>query len=216
MSSVRGSCDSAPSHRLANLKDALLLSGGMDSIALGYWMRPAFAVTIDYGQRPAAAEVRAASGVADALQIEHIVVRADLSELGSGDLAKTAAIGVAPVSEWWPFRNQMLVTLAAMRTVSLGVERLLIGSLKTDQKHADGRREFVEAISALQSLQEGKIAVHAPAIDLTAVELIKQSQVPMDILAWAHSCHVANYACGTCRGCRKHYETLQELGVDPY
>lgn len=38
-------------------KTAILLSGGMDSIALAYWKRPEIAITIDYGQKPAAAEV---------------------------------------------------------------------------------------------------------------------------------------------------------------
>ena len=34
---------------------ALLLSGGMDSIALAFWKRPEIAITIDYGQRAAEA-----------------------------------------------------------------------------------------------------------------------------------------------------------------
>lgn len=198
------------------MKVALLLSGGMDSIAIAYWKRPAIAVTIDYGQRPAAGEVRASGAVAEALGIEHHLVSADLSALGSGDMAETGALDIAPLSEWWPFRNQMLVTLAAMRTIALGVERLLIGTLKTDGRHADGRPEFIQAMNAVQRLQEGEMMLEAPAIELTAAELIRTSGVPMDVLAWAHSCHVADYACGMCRGCRKHYETLQELGVDPY
>jgi len=36
---------------------AILLSGGLDSIALAYWLRPQIAVTIDYGQRPARAVI---------------------------------------------------------------------------------------------------------------------------------------------------------------
>src|SRR6266568_6936973 len=105
------------------MKTALLLSGGMDSIAIAHWHRPEIAITVDYGQQPAAGEIRAAQAVADVLSIEHHIVRADLSALGSGDMAGSAALGVAPVTEWWPFRNQMLVTLAAMKGLVLGVER---------------------------------------------------------------------------------------------
>lgn len=198
------------------MKTALLLSGGMDSIAIAYWKRPEIAVTVDYGQRPAAAEIRAAEAVADALSIEHHVVHADLSALGSGDTAGAASLEMAPVSEWWPFRNQMLVTLGAMKGIALGVRRLLMGTLKTDQQHADGRPGFIQCLDALLRLQEGELRLEAPAIEFTAVELIRKSGVTMDVLSWAHSCHVGEYACGLCRGCRKHYETLRDLGEVPY
>jgi len=201
---------------MAGVVDGLLLSGGMDSIAIAFWKRPKIAFTIDYGQKPAAGEVRAAQAVAHALHIEHHVISADLSALGSGDMAGTKALPVAPISEWWPFRNQMLITLAAMKAVSLGVTNLAIGTLKTDGKHADGRQSFIDNMNALLAVQEGQIALVAPAIDLTAAELVKRSGAPMDVLAWAHSCHVSDYACGICSGCHKHYLTLQEIGSDPY
>jgi 7-cyano-7-deazaguanine synthase len=198
------------------MRTAVLLSGGMDSIALAYWRRPEVAITIDYGQRPAAAETRASTAVTEALGLEHHIVHADLSTLGSGDMAGSEPLASAPVSEWWPFRNQMLITVAAMRGVSIGVKRLLIGTLRTDEVHADGRPAFIEAIGAVLELQEGGMTVEAPAIALSAVELVRMSGTPLELLAWAHSCHVADYACGLCRGCRKHYETLAQLGVDPY
>ncbi len=199
------------------MKAALLLSGGMDSIALAWWKRPALAITVDYGQRAAAAELRAAEAAADAMAIEHLVVKADLRALGSGDMAGTPSLLHAPASEWWPYRNQMLVTLAAMKAVTRGVQRLLLGTLKTDgQRHADGRPDFIAALDLLLQLQEYKLRLEAPAIGMTAAELIRTSGVPMDVLAWAHSCHVGEYACGLCRGCQKHYETMVALGVDPY
>jgi len=198
------------------MSTALLLSGGMDSIAIAHWRRPEIAITIDYGQRPAKGEIRASQSVAEVLGIEHHIIRADLSALGSGDMAGSAALGMAPVSEWWPYRNQMLVTLAAMKCVAVRAKRLFIGTLKTDDRHADGRLEFVASLNALLRLQEGEMILEAPAIELTAVELIRKSGVPMEVLAWAHSCHVSEYACGLCRGCRKHYETLRDLGERPY
>jgi len=195
---------------------AILLSGGMDSIALSYWLRPQYAITIDYGQLPAEAEVRAASSVCGALAIKHQVINADLRSLGSGDLAGTSALSVSSVSEWWPYRNQMLVTLAAMRCLSLGIQELIIGTINSDGFHRDGTPEFVKALDGLLSFQEGGLKLSAPAIGLSAAVLIQQSGVPDDILGWAHSCHRANFACGTCRGCEKHYLTLKELGRVAY
>jgi 7-cyano-7-deazaguanine synthase len=197
-------------------RTAILLSGGMDSIAIAYAHRPALAITIDYGQLPAVGEIRAAAAVADVLAMHHEVICVDLRTLGSGDLAGARAIELAPVSEWWPFRNQMLITLAAMHAITVDVQTLLIGTVKGDHAHADGRREFIEAMDAVLRLQEGGMTVEAPAIDLTAAELIRTSEVPWELLAWAHSCHVSEYACGHCRGCHKHYHTCELLGVDPY
>jgi 7-cyano-7-deazaguanine synthase len=201
---------------VARVTTALLLSGGMDSVAIAYWCRPEFAITIDYGQRSAKGEIRASQTAAEILSIPLFVVRANLSELGSGDMAGMPAVKIAPASEWWPFRNQMLVTLAAMKGVTIGVQRLLIGAIKTDQFHADGRPEFIKGLNALLAVQEGEITLEAPAIELTASDLIRQSGVPLELLSCAHSCHISDYACGLCRGCRKHYETLRDLGESPY
>ncbi|UWZ85145.1 7-cyano-7-deazaguanine synthase [Occallatibacter riparius] len=188
----------------------------MDSIAIAFWKRPALTVTVDYGQLASKAEIRASEAVCAVLNIEHHIVRADLSSLGSGDLAGSRPLGIAPVPEWWPFRNQMLITLAAMKLVPLGCDRLMIGCLKTDGFHADGTSRFIEAASDLLEMQEGSLTLVAPAIGLTAPELIKAAKVPLDVLAWAHSCHTSDFACGDCNGCRKHYETFSQLGLPPY
>lgn len=193
------------------MKTALLLSGGMDSIAIAFWMQPEVAVTIDYGQRAAEAEISASSVVCCDLGIEHLIVRVDCSSLGSGDMAGKIANLYAAESDWWPYRNQMLITLSAMKVISLDVSRLLIGTVRTDQGHKDGTQAFVKAVNAVMMLQEGSLKVLAPAINFTTPELIRKSGVKMDQLGWAHSCHKANTPCCECRGCNKHFEVLQAL-----
>lgn len=195
---------------------ALLLSGGMDSIAIAWWLRPEFLITVNYGQKPAKAEIRAASAVAETLNLPHEVIQCDVSALGSGDLANTAPVAIAPVREWWPFRNQFLITVSAMRAVVLGVDKLVIGTLRTDAVHRDGSPGFIAAMSYALSQQEGEMTLEAPAINFDGPELIRRSGVPLEVLAWAHSCHTSDYACGECRGCQKHYETLESLGLPPY
>ncbi|WP_112313008.1 7-cyano-7-deazaguanine synthase [Pseudogemmobacter bohemicus] len=96
---------------------ALLLSGGMDSIAVAFWQRPEVAITIDYGQKAAEAELLAAAEVAKELNMRHEIVRIDCRPIGSGDMAGNDALAIAPVPEWWPFRNQILITFAAARGV---------------------------------------------------------------------------------------------------
>lgn len=188
----------------------------MDSIALAYWKRPEIAFTVDYGQTPAAAEIAAAGQISGELGIEHHIIRADCSRLGSGDMASAAPLAIAPVPEWWPYRNQLLITLAGMRAVALGVTEMLLGSVASDGLHADGRSDFFDAMDKLMGVQEGSIAIRAPALEMTTVELVQASGIPRSLLAWAHSCHTGNLACGACRGCVKHYEVTNTLFDDAY
>lgn len=198
------------------MSSAVLLSGGVDSIALAWWRRPQVAITIDYGQLAAPAEIEAAARVAVEIGARHEVVRANCSAVGSGDMAGGEPDPLAPVTEWWPYRNQLLVTLAAARGIALGVGSLMLGSVATDGSHTDGTPAFFAALDSLMRLQEGGIAVEAPAIDMTTVELVRTSKVPREVLAWAHSCHVGPLACGGCRGCVKHYEVMNELYGEAY
>ena len=195
---------------------ALLLSGGMDSISIAWWKKPDVGVFVDYGQRPAAAEEAAGRAACDAMGMRHEVVRADCSALGSGNMSGAPALDLAPVPEWWPYRNQLILTLAGAAALRLGAKHLMIGSLGTDGEHADGRPAFIDAMSDLMAMQEGGLTVSAPAIRMTAVELVQTSAVPKSVLAWAHSCHTGNLACGQCRGCIKHYATWKALGWDPH
>ncbi|WP_113663996.1 7-cyano-7-deazaguanine synthase [Pedobacter nanyangensis] len=193
------------------MSSGILLSGGIDSIALAYWKRPKFAFTLDYGQTPSLAELRASSEICKALGIEHQIINVDCSSVGSGDLLNTDAIDVSPSTEWWPYRNQLLVTLAAMRAISLGVKNLMVASVKSDGFHKDGTSTFYNLLNEVMSYQEGNINVTCPAIDLTSAELVKISAVPDSLLFWAHSCHKSNTPCGNCRGCNKYRQVMYEL-----
>lgn len=197
-------------------KKALLLSGGMDSIAIAAWQRPDVCLTIDYGHKAAEGEIRASSLVCHDLHLEHEVIKVDCSRLGSGDMAGTKPAQIAPIPEWWPFRNQLLVTIGAMRAINLEFNELMIGSVKTDCSHRDGTIEFYKLLDALVSFQEGNLQITAPAIYLTTVELIRRSGLKPETLAYSYSCHTGNLACGQCRGCNKHREVMKELGFDAY
>jgi 7-cyano-7-deazaguanine synthase len=193
------------------VKRALLLSGGIDSIALAYWLRPEIVFTINYGQLPYLGEARAATEVAQQLQLQHELLHIDCRVLGSGDLSGNAPDPHAPASEWWPYRNQLLLTLCAAKAITLGVNELLVGTVASDGFHKDGTPQFVHLMSEVLSYQEGGLRVSAPAIALTSVELVRTSGIPPELLFWAHSCHKAEYACGKCRGCIKYQHVMDEL-----
>lgn len=195
----------------------LLLSGGMDSAAIAAWRRPARCLFIDYGQLPAAGEKRSAIAVCAALDVPIQTVTANCSAVGAGTLVgnfdRTTS---APTPEWWPFRNQLLVTLAAAFAARSEGSIVLIGTVRDDGgRHADGRPAFVDALDALLSQQEGGVHLRAPAIEMSGGELIEASGIADNVLAWTHSCHVASSACGSCTGCRKRRNVLDDLGRLP-
>jgi 7-cyano-7-deazaguanine synthase len=197
-------------------KRALLLSGGMDSTALAWATRPELAITIDYGQFAAKGEIRAATAVCESLGLRQRVVQVDCRGLGSGDMAGTEPCSVSPVSEWWPYRNQLLITLAAAIAIQEGMSIVSLGVVSTDVCHADGRLEFLEAMRSVLGMQEGGLGLEFPAVHESTSALCRRVAIPFEVLAWAHSCHISEYACGRCRGCNKHRISMRELGYGEY
>lgn len=198
---------------MEKVASVLLLSGGIDSVSLACWRRPMFALTIDYGQAAAQKEVEVATFVATELKIQHHITRVDANALGLGLMVGQEPLMSAPTPEWWPFRNQLLITLAAMFAIKHGAGKVLLGTVKTDVQHADGTEEFLCVCARLLSLQEGAIQLEAPCRTLTSLELVQHSGIPTRLLAAAHSCHTGDTPCGNCRGCWKHAETFAALGL---
>jgi 7-cyano-7-deazaguanine synthase len=193
----------------------LLLSGGVDSAALATSLRPAQTLFVNYGQRPAEAEAAAAAAIASELGLAHAQIDVDLSSLGGGLLANDEPLLAAPSPEWWPFRNQLLVSFAAawaVRNGSPGATEVITGTVAADgARHLDGTAIFYSALDTLLRAQEGDISAAAPAIRSTTVELVRSSGIEDAVLAWTHSCHRANIPCMDCPGCFKREQVLAEL-----
>lgn len=192
----------------------ILLSGGLDSLSLAYWKKPKIAFTVDYGQKAANAEIKASTKICSDLNIQHHVITVNLAEIGSGDLLSTKDCQTAPKSDWWPYRNQLLLTTVCGYILSnnIPINKILFGTVNSDSYHKDGTKDFFTAFNSLLNIQEGDIQIEASAIDMTTAELIKESGIALEKISWAHSCHKSNFACGQCRGCFKHQNTMDELG----
>lgn len=182
----------------------LLFSGGIESTCLAYMYKPHKCLTVDYGQRQAVGEIRASRNVATYLGLSHEVLSVDAASLGSGQMAGKEAIKAAAIPELWPFRNQLLITLAAMRFVGTTDVQIMIGSTKSDSSHVDGTSAFIEAMSKALSMQEGNVRLAAPAIHSESIALLRESNIDPDILDMTFSCFQAEYPCGRCRGCLKN------------
>ena len=112
---------------------ALLFSGGIDSSAILYWKRPNISFYIDYGQRNSKGELRAVKIISKELKIPFEIISVNCSKLGKGILSGDKTSPQEVLSEWWPYRNQLLITLAAMKGIQLGIKTLFIGSVKEDK-----------------------------------------------------------------------------------
>lgn len=190
----------------------LLLSGGLDSTCIAAWLRPEYCLCVDYGQRAAAAERRAADAVTRQLNLPIAHITVDASAVGGGLMADGQAAG-GPTPEWWPYRNQLLITLAAAWGISRGVDEVMLGTVADDgDRHADGTQGFLDAIAALLRLQEGNLTVSAPSRHLSTEQLLLHSPVDDTTLGWTHSCHQGDIPCGHCPGCLRRDAALAAAG----
>lgn len=195
----------------------LLFTGGLDSTALAWMLRPDKLVFLNYGQRPAKGEERASRAISKDLGIELDVGSVDMSTFGHGTMSNSGSPLASSIKtpEFWPYRNQMLITLGAMKYAGEPISEILVGTVVGDDAHPDGSADFVSAIDNLVKMQSG-VRVSAPAIDMTTLQLIRAANIPKSILGWTFSCHTGEWACGSCRGCHKHRQVIEclEAGSD--
>lgn len=192
---------------------ALLFSGGIESTCLAVMAKPDLAVTINYGQVCARGEIRAAKHIASLIGMSHRIIEVSLAQLGSGEMTGVPSNDDgSSVPEHWPFRNQMLLTVAVMALANCDLRELMIGTVVTDCVHNDGTPDFLRAMERLLQIQLADFKLSAPASTITTHDLVLRSGVSRDVLGWTFSCHRAEVACGACRGCNKSLELFALLG----
>lgn len=182
----------------------LLLSGGIESTILAYSIRPKICLTVDYGQTVAKSELAASQNVCKALRLRHATLRVDLRQFGFGTLAGGRPGQHRATPEWWPFRNQILISVAAMAAFKAKETEIVIGTVKSDRRHKDGSLRFITSMDRLLRQQEGSLRLKAPASRMSSEELIARVRPPLSLLGLTFSCHRSNYSCGQCRGCWKN------------
>lgn len=210
-------------------KAVCLLSGGPDSaVAAAAAKREGYEVyclSFDYGQI-ASKEIRSAKLVAKKLGTkEHKIV--DLSVLkdlyGSGVTALTDEKMKMPEkfepSVIVPFRNGILISIAAGYAAAIGADAIYYGAQKDDAPfYPDCRPEFVEAISeAISRGTDSKIVVKNPLANMKKFEVIMLAtklKVPLE-LTW--SCYLnGNVHCGRCESCKNRKKAFKAAKVkDP-
>jgi len=213
----------------------VLLSGGLDSATVLAMARSqgfqCHALSVDYGQRHHA-ELAAAQRVASVLgAYEHRDISIDLTAFGGSALTdnriavpEQASSGI-PLT-YVPARNTIMLSLALAWAEVLQAQDIFIGVNAVDYSgYPDCRPAFIAAFEQMANLAtkaaiEGKpLKLHAPLIDLSKAEIIRQGrQLGVDY-ALTVSCYQADEqgrACGRCDSCRLRREGFQSAGTpDP-
>ena len=219
----------------ANPKAVVLLSGGLDSATTLAMARQAgyacFALSLDYGQKHSA-ELAAARRVVEMLQVcDHKVIRLDLASIGGSALTDEAIQVPEAASEgipvtYVPARNTVFLSLALGWAEVLGAEHIFIGVNAVDYSgYPDCRPEYIAAFQRLSQLatktgvEGGSMTIHAPLIEMTKAEIIRQG-VDLGVdYAQTISCYAADetgLACGRCDACRLRVQGFAEAGIsDP-
>ena len=214
----------------------VLLSGGLDSATCLAIARDAgfdcYCLSLDYGQRHRV-ELEAAGRVAMALGArEHRVVRLDLAAFGGSaltdrniDVPTAGADDGIPVT-YVPARNTIMLSLALAWAEVLESRDIFVGVNAVDYSgYPDCRPEFVAAFERLANLatkagvEGNRMTIHAPLIDLTKAEIIRQGSALGVDYGITVSCYQANergQACGVCDSCRLRRDGFRAAGVtDP-
>lgn len=146
----------------------VLLSGGLDSTANLVMAlersRVELAITADYGQRAAPAEIRQSKLICQALGVRHQVIKIDfLKELGGSGLTESARmipvgseVGIDHLAQsqktaaavWVPNRNGLLLNIAACFADRYGWSWVVPGfNLEEAKTFPDNSEEFLQAVN---------------------------------------------------------------------
>ncbi len=212
----------------SRLKSVILLSGGLDSSAnlafARHFDEPLLALTIDYGQKAAGPELRAAAALARHFSVPHRVL--DLRWLGSlggsaltegglsvpairaGDLDDLSKTRDTASRVWVPNRNGLLINVAAAIAESMRAQQVVVGFNREEAAtFPDNSAQFlgVSNLALKYSTRNGvKVISYTEMMDkreiVSALQRLPET-FPLE-LVWA--CYEGGESpCGGCESCRR-------------
>ena len=205
----------------------IILSGGMDSVTMlhDHKKEIALAVSFDYGSNHNAREIECAAYHCKLLGIKHIVIPLEFftnyfkSSLLEGDDAIPEGnyndnnIRSTVV----PFRNGIMLAIAAGIAESNGLQRLLIANHGGDHSiYPDCRPEFISAIdAATKAGTYNHVEVYAPYTNITKTDIARIGHRLKIDYSKTWSCYRGGKIhCGRCATCLERREALREAGVE--
>jgi 7-cyano-7-deazaguanine synthase len=211
----------------------VLFSGGIDSTTALYWARArrgsVYALTFDYGQRHRV-EVRLARRTARRAGVSQTVLKMDLTQIGGSALTDPALelpryhrreeIKHGPPATYVPFRNGILISLAAAFAEARGYSEIVCGFNVIDSPdYPDTRAAFVrameKAVAAGTKAAFGgpRLKITAPFLEMTKAEIIRLGFSLGADYSYAVSCYAGDERpCGSCAACLLRRQAFAEVG----
>ncbi len=213
------------------MKVVVLCSGGMDSVTALYWARREHAVvavaSFDYGAKHNPRELPLAAEHAARLGVRHEVIPLEfVNRLFSSDLLQSG--GAVPDGHYEaanmrqtvvPFRNAIMLSIAAGFAESVGAEGLVIATHGGDHAiYPDCREDFMRAMGdAMRLGTYAQVQLLRPFITRTKGEIVAEgTRLGVDF-ARTWSCYKGGAIhCGMCGTCVERREAFLQAGVpDP-
>lgn len=211
------------------MKVVVLLSGGMDSAcALADACarhQVAAALSFDYGSKHNHREIPMARWQAEKFGVAHQVIALDfMDRLFDSHLLKSG--GGIPEGHYEeasmkqtvvPFRNGILLSIAAGFAESTGAEGLVIAAHAGDHAiYPDCREDFMQAMGeAIRQGTYARVALLRPFIDLRKEDIAARgAELGVDFSrTW--SCYKGGEVhCGKCGTCVERMEAFQRAGIE--
>ena len=209
----------------------LLLSGGMDSTTLLWWMnaqgiQEIHTIAIDYGQRHRI-ELESSQKLSQLANAHtHRTLKLDLTQIGGNPLTDAtknvpAAADKQQINTVVPYRNMLFVTMAAAWAETQGISNLYLSPVKDDfEAYKDCRRDFYNALENALSLgatRDTNVSVHTPFVEKWKTEVLQiglKLNVPY---IHTHTCYEGiRPACGTCDACTERIQAFKANNIpDP-
>ena len=200
-------------------KALVLLSGGVDSTTLLYYVKKVLkytdvaALIFDYGQKHKK-EIEYAKKNAEKLKVKYKVRKIDVFTEDSHPL-KNGLIPNSKEDKQYktvvPARNLLFISYAVREAMLEGCQDVFIASCMNDFKsYPDCRKEFIESLCKATSLAYG-VRIYAPFAEMEKkkiVEIGRKLGVDFDE-TW--SCYKGlDKPCGKCNACAERLEALRE------
>ena len=213
------------------MKLVVLISGGMDSTVALYDATGRGTVVLglsfDYGSKHNACELPCAAWQCAKLGVPHRIVRLDfMNGLFQSDLLQSG--GAIPDGHYEdasmrstvvPFRNGILLAVAAGVAESLGAQALVIAAHGGDHAiYPDCRETFLGPMAeAIRAGTYAGIEVQRPFVNLKKQDLVSRGQQLGVDFAHTWSCYKGGAEhCGICGTCVERREAFVRAGVrDP-
>ena len=207
-------------------KSVIVVSGGMDSVTLLYDFKDeiALGISFDYGSNHNHNELPLAALHCKRLGIPHIVVPLGFihQHFKSSLLESGASIPDGSYDEEnmrstvVPFRNGVMLAVAAGIAESNGLDRVLIANHGGDHTiYPDCRPEFIATMDAAVAAGTfANVRVVAPYTNISKADIARRGAALGIDYAETWSCYKGgDVHCGTCGTCVERKEALREAGI---